>query len=123
MRCTGHCCRNFPLPLSPEEFQSEAANIKARTIESDRDREFVQVASMLIPLGVSSKPYSDGRVQYRYSCKNFSATGDCSIYETRPRMCSDYPYGGDCDHVTSGCTMTNGDGVTWKESSLKVINE
>lgn len=42
-----------------------------------------------------------------YSCKNLSPSGDCSAYETRPRMCVDYPYGDKCGYTD--CTLQEGD--------------
>jgi Fe-S-cluster containining protein len=39
-----------------------------------------------------------------YTCKHFdSTTGNCGIYEHRPLMCRDYPYGNTCRYLD--CTM------------------
>lgn len=38
-----------------------------------------------------------------FDCKHFDGR-NCTAYESRPRMCSGYPYGGACR--VEGCTMT-----------------
>lgn len=105
VRCTGHCCRAFFLPYSYEQLQAKKADGSLRA----RDE---QVPDMVIPLGqyenlpVELKaivpPGSDSNDHY-YTCKNYdTATGNCKVYETRPHMCSDYPYGSSCKYM--GCT-------------------
>lgn len=39
----------------------------------------------------------------RFNCKHQSKNGDCSIYDIRPQMCRDYPYGKVCPRKS--CTM------------------
>lgn len=101
-RCTGHCCKNFPLPRTIEELREnwllwrtgKHAENPAAIIE-DIDL----IYPMVIPLGV------DRNGTHRYTCKHLLANGDCSIYIDRPRMCSEYPYGHPCDH--DECTGTD----------------
>lgn len=41
-----------------------------------------------------------------YTCRHLDAvTGDCGAYESRPGMCSEYPYGSAC--AIDGCTWTD----------------
>lgn len=81
-RCTGRCCRGFPLPYSPTALANQATTIE----------DGVQIAAMVIPRG----EYPERPGFWRYDCKNLLPSGDCVVYETRPRMCSDYPYGLPC---------------------------
>lgn len=42
---------------------------------------------------------------YFYTCRHFDEAGDCSIYESRPNMCREYPYGRAQGCQYAGCTM------------------
>ncbi len=102
-RCTGHCCKNFPLPASLEEIRrrrnKEVCPPGELWIE-DGDK----LASMLVPLHEGT--YPDGSPAWFFTCKHHDpVSGDCMDYENRPRMCSDYPYGQPCKFY--GCTMAN----------------
>lgn len=100
-RCTDGCCRKFVLPFTPEELQEEARLEREERTRFGKD--ILIVAEMAIPLdrpefcmdGVT--PVDDAMARRFYTCKNFNTeTNDCGIYETRPRMCRDYPYGDSC---------------------------
>lgn len=98
MRCTGHCCRRFPLPQSLAVLRLRAA------AQPDSMQDLPFIADMLIPLGEGT--YGDGTPNYLYTCRHHNAeTGDCKVYEMRPRMCSEYPYGKAC--TQADCTMEN----------------
>lgn len=119
-RCTGHCCRRFSLHFSPEILQSMAANE-----ESSFQPEIKVIAEMVEYLGKSDIG-SDGRrmsaAVHWYSCKNLDdKSGDCSIYETRPEMCRQFPYEQKCQF--SGCTMTEEPNRNQHNVSLPVIRE
>jgi len=108
-RCTGHCCRRFPLSASLEEIREDLARVargEPHRYGTPRDAAFI--LDMVVPLERSAVP--DGHVgeprQY-YTCRHLLATGDCGVYEQRPLMCSDYPYeGGRCHHPE--CTWDDG---------------
>ncbi len=89
-RCTGHCCKAFHLPYSPEQLAEVAHTIEDGAV----------IAEMAAPLGPGT--FTD-EGWWRYSCRNLTPSGDCAIYETRPRMCAAYPYGGRC--IERGCTV------------------
>lgn len=98
-RCSGHCCKRFYLPLSPEELKQSALEQRHIDIET--------IADMVIFLE-KSKMRVDGtegpEEGHYYTCRHFDeATGNCGIYERRPRMCSEYPYGSACKYTE--CTM------------------
>lgn len=97
MRCTGHCCRSFRLSRPPGNPAS------AQPLDVD---DFT-VATMVLPLGVfpAGTPLPNGQTSRGgayYDCRHQQANGDCAIYESRPRMCRDYPKAGQCDKA--GCT-------------------
>lgn len=85
-RCTGDCCRKFFLNASPQWFATRLANLK---LEKRSEPEVEQIAEMLILIESVSEE------ENYYTCKNHDPiSGDCRIYETRPKMCRDYPYHG-----------------------------
>ena len=100
-RCTGHCCRAFPLPFGPQELSPEA--LKLRPLMDGE-----QVAAMVTYLGWLEDPpephCSLGGAHY-YTCKNLQDNGDCAIYEARPEMCRGYPYEGECGYLDCTAPM------------------
>jgi Fe-S-cluster containining protein len=102
-RCTGRCCESFTLTgigYTPGEID---AFLRMRATDG------VQIADMVIPLRrivagaevpngsqASCEPTGGGWV---FTCKHFDLVNrDCGIYETRPGMCRDFPYGSRCEH-------------------------
>lgn len=106
-RCTGHCCRRFPLPISLEELRERQAQpnpgpgvVYARPKVQDGD----YIADMLIALGDGF--HTNGEKCWYFTCRHHDVhTGNCLAYESRPAMCKDYPYGHPCQH--DGCTAVN----------------
>ena len=107
-RCTGHCCRNFVLPCSPEEIEE----YKTSPVPERR-----QIARMVVYLGPVTGDFSPPGAWrknavptqgYQYGCTLLDpVTGDCTIYDDRPPMCRVYPsnHRGDaCVH--RGCTSS-----------------
>lgn len=86
-RCSGHCCRNFPIGwMTPEELADK--DRMARVVDG------LFISDMIIPLG------KDEKGQHRYTCRHHNTeTGDCMAYDNRPEMCRDYPYGQPCEHA------------------------
>lgn len=83
MKCGGHCCRRYALPFSPDELAAAGAD------ETSTLMDIKQIAEMSIFLEIE-----DGG--HKYTCKNLTSDGLCGIYDDRPRMCSQYPYGRSC---------------------------
>jgi Fe-S-cluster containining protein len=136
-RCTGHCCADFTLPYSPEELKSRylawrrhgVAELQMSTTTETRGVSIPEdihlIYPMLIPLGQFhnskdayvnppdpgiERSYSDHHPPHHYTCKHFDPkSGNCGIYDIRPAMCRNYPYGSSCNY--SGCT--------WKERKMK----
>lgn len=105
-RCTGHCCKAFSLPLSPENLADEV-----RLGFHSRISEIGTIADMVIYLGkgwmdvvtasftpvyTANSPGDPTRPGYIYTCRHLRPNGDCGIYAVRPAMCKDYPYGSTC---------------------------
>jgi len=103
--CGGHCCAAFWMPF-PSRNVVRASN--------GHDAE--QIAGMLIPLsnrqarvklkerGVDiNKPRNfPGSRGHYYTCKNWNPeNGLCMAYDSRPHMCSAFPYGNLCPY---GCS-------------------
>lgn len=81
-RC-GACCEDNPLPHSPEELERIIAD---PALDPDR-RAF---AAGLAPV----QPIVGG---WQYRCRHFARDGDglgvCTIYDSRPNVCRDFPLG------------------------------
>ncbi|MGZ3653388.1 MAG: YkgJ family cysteine cluster protein [Bdellovibrionota bacterium] len=94
-RCVGHCCRGFslehPLSVVQAEYERWRADPESATLIPD----ISTIAPMLIPLGVF-------RRQELFTCKHLGADGNCGIYETRPRMCRDFPGPKPCPYRNCG---------------------
>lgn len=109
-RCTGHCCQTFNLPYSPEHLRA----FRFWSMSGQHR----QVAGMAMYVGKASdlaraRPSAHtsagclgvGGGEHYYTCRNYDwESGNCGIYEQRPDMCRDYPYGGRCRYP--GCTWT-----------------
>lgn len=104
-RCTGDCCRSFPLGHSPEEM---AANYRAWRSKGKGPiiNDIFLIWPMIRHLGFFDKnPTAPEKGstsgEHYYSCIHLNDFGDCGIYEDRPAMCRDYPYGIKCQYP--GC--------------------
>lgn len=105
-RCSGQCCKHFPLPFGPVELWAEYLAVKKGEPTRFPPSEIEKVAEMVIFLGRERGRFSD-EMLFFYTCRYYdAATGNCTNYENRPAMCSDYPYGKPCEH---------GDACTWEE--------
>jgi Fe-S-cluster containining protein len=88
-RCTGHCCVLFPIPHSLNELQNGR----------DRFQDGHLLADILVFKGTTGEEYNNGGVRYWFTCSKFDkTTGNCTIYEQRPWMCREFPYGRECEH-------------------------
>ena len=98
-RCSGHCCKAFILPwLSPDEIKNEkkfyhrdaeGLKILNMIIYLGNDPiNFPQAARKVIPIG-NFKPTPNA---HYYTCKHHcNITGNCLIYNDRPKMCRTFP--------------------------------
>lgn len=110
-RCTGHCCEMFFLPFTPRQLKKlKKLKRKKRmhpylkgnhVINSRHNYEDMDtIMNMVIPISPSREKLnshigeSASKNGNWYTCKNFDKeTRNCKIYNTRPRMCRDFPYG------------------------------
>ena len=114
-RCTGHCCVDIQIPLSPSDLSRSCEAQKrgdTEYISDDGSRKgIVQDCHILNYILCCPSKLPDG-VTWQYQCSKLLENGDCGIYEARPEMCRDYPYGHTCK--IPGCT-NNCRGETWGE--------
>lgn len=120
-RCTGHCCRAFALPYSPDQLR-RAREVWEAYLAADAPEVFDWPSDVAVPEDVdiiepmvihlgefTRNPLFDGdgdapvAPSHFYTCRNLSESGDCTIYEDRPKMCRGYPYGRECRFP--GCTL------------------
>lgn len=124
-RCTGHCCKRFSLPASPSELVRLRDGALAyqhwykRCVEEHRslgaiteetraaapesvDLSIPQIYDMVRYLGYTppgpSMVNDAGNSRHWYTCSNFK-NGNCTIYATRPPMCSRFPNDSGCEYV------------------------
>ena len=100
--CPGHCCVAFYLSTPHDRIDDMA----------DEFQDGEVIADMVIPLSVaeanerlerfeSDREYMPKWEGHVYTCRHFDErTRLCTIYEERPQMCRDYPYGraGGCEY-------------------------
>lgn len=122
-RCIGHCCRLFYAPTTPEKItRCQEAAVKREQgepfpVDLTLPRDHETILDMLIPVRpVVEGETPPGQKTYKidrwgskegwlFRCKHFDEEShDCRIYDRRPKMCRDYPYGEPCDF--EGCTYT-----------------
>ena len=125
-RCSGHCCKAFTLPYSPDEIWATYQRWRNQgTLQpimkngqlgtSGIPIDIFLIAPMLVYKGLMFPPFKqvrpdEPRIKHHiYTCKHFDAKKKCTIYEYRPQMCRDYPYGKSCNYVA----------CTWKERKEK----
>lgn len=119
-RCTGHCCRRFSLPIPWMKVKMIKKAI-ARGIQdiptgkpfrtwNIASEDFQKTMDMLIPLGEfreevqfqrGHRSRKNEERQYHYTCRHYDGR-NCTIYESRPAMCRNYPDGRKCQY--RGCT-------------------
>ena len=123
-RCSGHCCQNFAFFLTPAEIKSQLKHFMAHKDDPDFyqtrnckgeawDPEFEIIGKMLVPLKATRLKKGN-----RYTCKHFK-DGNCHIYDRRPKMCSQYPYGHPCGWLA--CTWQDAALATNKAFDMRVV--
>jgi Fe-S-cluster containining protein len=87
--CPGFCCQTVYLPMDHANLHRFADVL----IDGH------QIADMLEPTGETTG------TSHHFTCKNWDPNMRlCTVYENRPFMCRDYPYGRPCEH----CGLTDG---------------
>lgn len=100
--CGGRCCKSFPMSVSP--FRLGEIYQLSKGLPDQYSVDAVTICEMLI------RTDQEDDEMPSYTCKHLEAGGLCGIYEQRPKMCREYPYGGACDH----CGVKNPDYVQLK---------
>lgn len=102
-RCSGQCCAGFHIPFSPDDLKKGW-----RALQDGKQVKGMLVHLRVVPPGgdMPMGTNTSNEDAHIYTCKHHDKkTGDCSIYEQRPAMCRDYPYGKECEW--DGCTYAN----------------
>lgn len=89
----GMCCKAFPLN---QYFKFGSTPEQVLKFVADQGFPFVPLRRMnMFPM------VGQWLEQWQFSCKALAADGRCTIYEKRPKLCSDYQPGTDvmCVHV------------------------
>lgn len=104
--CSGACCAVFYIPHTIRDFKRRVAK------GGIEDGEYI--ADMLIPLTVeqarerAARFGSNPRILkkkegHHFTCRHWDEeTRLCGAYDSRPRMCAEYPYGDVCE-LADGC--------------------
>ncbi len=98
-RCTGRCCEAFFIASSVEELLALAE--RAETVQERT--EIATIAGMIVTVrevfpgdphpGSDDTEHTARMAGFVYTCRHYDdRTGNCEIYESRPSMCSSYPY-------------------------------
>jgi Fe-S-cluster containining protein len=104
-QCTGECCEVFVLTM-----ERTLEKIETRLRYTCEDGNFI--ADMLIPLYpliagaklpdgevITEERAKDGALGWAFTCKHFDREKRlCGVYNERPLMCRDFPYGKPCEH-------------------------
>lgn len=113
-RCTGHCCRRFPLSLG-SPMQCVAAALR-NTLRPGNQHWLI---NHLVHLGEEIYDPGPGRIPWErdyYTCELLEPGGGCGDYENRPAVCRNHPVRGDHrNECPAGCTRmaTYAEGLTW----------
>lgn len=105
-KCGGGCCRLFVLPVAPEDLAERLTRTPDGDVMADMLEHVVSTTDNLVEMIVPDP--SEGLKHY-YRCNKLGADGLCTIYETRPRTCREYPYEGTkCNFgsCTGSCAAT-----------------
>lgn len=101
-RCTGQCCRSFPLNIDFTLQADQVINILRNGKPNGvKMQEGEAIADMIIPI---YGPWPAADPQARFTCKHFDGS-NCNNYQQRPWLCRDHGVGSKCDHVGKGCTI------------------
>ena len=105
--CLGLCCAAFPLP------RGSYAGLVSGAVNEQHEDGMVRLKEILVPLteleaqvriaqvgsALLSQVVSDDEW---FTCNQWdSETKRCKVYERRPIMCRDFPYGRQCEHSKS----------------------
>lgn len=109
--CDGRCCSIFNYPHTPEflKFRHESLNgypddkMLSEMLVRLTPKEAIERAEkfgVVPPRGMTREQWAE-KTGPVYTCKHWDEeTRLCTVYDKRPQMCRDYPYGKRCQH---GC--------------------
>jgi Fe-S-cluster containining protein len=97
--CDGRCCAVFPLPAAiPGSIHIDTFADGYQIGEMVRPLTLDEATQRYRALDFGDLPQHFARY-FLFTCRNWDETTHlCTVYDTRPAMCSDYPYDLACDH-------------------------
>ena len=109
-KCNAFCCRNICLPYSYETLTEWHKNALQRQSENQggkislSDRSILELYPLLIFLRIEPMENVPKNV-YVYTCKELDTEMNrCKIYDKRPMMCKNFPYGKQASKLYPNCT-------------------
>lgn len=113
-RC-GQCCQDVRL-AEPPELLKKAYEYWRKSAEVDPG--FSEIY-LIYPMLVFKFENTAEDLPYHYYCKHFTKDVDgspgCSIYEIRPRMCKDFPYYDEVEHLNRNEPLSPYEGCGYNE--------
>jgi Fe-S-cluster containining protein len=95
----GYCCQDVRL-AEPPELLEKAYRFWLRSPSIDPRFSEIYLIYPMLEFKFEEK---DADLAYHYRCKHFTHDSEgipaCSIYDIRPRMCRDFPYYEDVEHL------------------------
>lgn len=115
--CLGLCCAAFYLPHTLDTVRAGRDPSNGKHL-----REAAQIGAMVVELTpeearerherfggqVAADRFRDEDAGHHFTCRNWDeATRRCRIYDERPAMCADFPYGRACQYGGDACTCAD----------------
>lgn len=137
VRCSGHCCRSFTITTTIERLKECAEYVEAvkrgdvsvprPDVLLTPTEDLLMVSRMLESLGTHDRnpefPHEPvERAQPFYRCKNLTGSGDCAIYDRRPKMCSDYAAMFVCQYSVCTGPSRKGGPLARHMDAVRVLN-
>lgn len=93
--CDGSCCERFWLPMDQDGLWASYSDYQ-QGFPAIPDIEMIAQMTIYLEPAVTNGHW--------YTCKFWDSESRlCTIYNDRPRMCREYPYGSECTHCHSTC--------------------
>lgn len=109
MTCDGRCCRRIVVPVHPDLLESvgDGDTFVFHGEQFPNHRLLRDMKPYAVYEGPENRDdwgnyFTDGFLRHRYTCKAFDpATGECTVYASRPLSCRMFPETGICPY--KGC--------------------
>lgn len=116
-RCTGHCCRSFPLKIGNFRSPMELVGKYLSGVLCPENAAWL--CNHVVHLGCEIVDPGPGKPLVErdyYTCDLLAPDGSCGDYENRPPVCVEHPVSGDHEReCPEGCTRRSvlAEGLSW----------